>query len=103
MIQGRDGAIYGAFLDIELRAGVNAGAVLRFDEQPTIAAIVGNGAEATLTWRSFTNRLYRLEGKASADAGWTDSGLNILSQGDNTSVTVPSLGDERYYRIVLLP
>ena len=105
LIQGNDGSIYGDFSDAEFQQGINGGTILRLNEQPTIASMVGNSSEATLTWHSFLNRTYRVEYKLSpVDSEWSILASPVLSQGNQTSYTVnTSETAQRCFRLVLLP
>jgi uncharacterized repeat protein (TIGR03803 family) len=106
LVQSSDGSIYGALGDAMKKLPlINGGTFVRFEEQPTIASIVGNSTEATLTWHSFTNRSYQVEYRQSlGETQWNRLEDVIVAQSDRTSFTVPNLGSpQRYYRVVLLP
>jgi len=106
LVQASDGAIYGALGDATKKKPViNGGTFVRFEEQPTIASIVGNSTEATLTWHSFSNRSYQIEYRQSlSETQWNRLEDVIVAQSNRTSFTVPSLGSPQgFYRVVLLP
>ncbi len=102
IIQSRDGSIYAALSDIMLKSEANGNTVVRLEEQPTIASIVAQNNEATITWGSISNRFYQLEDQ-SAGLPWNAASAPIFAQGDRTSFTVPSTREQCHYRVVLLP
>ncbi|MBA4149241.1 MAG: autotransporter-associated beta strand repeat-containing protein [Verrucomicrobia bacterium] len=73
---------------------------------PSITDVTGVGTSNTvITWTAIDSRTYRVQYKGNFNEGfWTDVSPDVFAVGTTASTTDDtSVGDERYYRVVLLP
>jgi uncharacterized repeat protein (TIGR01451 family) len=72
---------------------------------PILTGIETEGTAVTLRWLSTPDRRYQVQYKSSLNAtGWTDLPGEVLADGPTASRTdLTGLGDQRFYRVVLLP
>ena len=106
MTLARDGSLFVTVADEQRNMTLNGnrGAIFRLVEPPnlTIARVGGN---LKLTFKTFTNGVYRLEKKELLDSeGWTPISPNIVATGNSISFTnSPGDADQEFYRATLLP
>jgi len=98
---GTDGNFYGT----TVYGGYDGvGALFRLVSPPLITSITSSGSNATITWTSFTNGLYRVEYKSALTAGgWTPLVPDVTATGNFASKIDPSGSFPRFYRVTLLP
>jgi hypothetical protein len=79
--------------------------VLVVGTQPIIEGVQLSNTSATITWRSVSNRIYRVEFGAALNAtNWLPLSPDVTASGPLTSVTdEAATAATRYYRVVLLP
>ena len=99
---GDDGNFYGTAYS---GGALEGGTVFRLVRTPHVASAITSNNAVTLTWSSFTNGTYRVEHKPSATAtNWTPLAPDVTATNTVCSYTdTPPGGEERYYRVLLLP
>jgi len=107
LILARDGNLYGVTTDVQLHTTLNSnsGLFFRLAQVPEITATILTNGVTWLQWTSFTNGVYRVEGKdALTNSNWTPLSSNLTATGNNLSFASSTAGvNQRYYRVVLLP
>ena len=76
------------------------------DVPPPIRSVNLSGADATLTWEALPNRKYRVQyNETLLPNGWSDLSGDISSSTGTASKTDTSTssGNQRFYRVILLP
>jgi hypothetical protein len=74
--------------------------------QPTIDSVALGDAGLNLNWSSVPGRTYRLQYRPDFEprSSWSDSGMgDINAEGPDTSLTVPIMGTQGFYRVYLVP
>ncbi len=71
---------------------------------PTIQAFEVVEGDVTIQWRSFPGRNYRVQSMTSFEVEeWSDASEVLVADGLSASTTIPVEGDQRFFRVILLP